>query len=258
MRSPLCWTLHYARATQRRHLATIATRIPQTVIEKVVQKYAVGLPEGKAVKAGDYVMIRPEHVMTHDNTGPVITKFNSIGATHIHNPSQPVFTLDHDIQNKSFKNLSKYASIEAFARKHSVDFYPAGRGIAHQVLVEEGYAFPHTLTVASDSHSNMYGGVGCVGTPIVRTDAAAVWETGKTWWQVPGMVKVELRGAINPGVTGKDAIVALCGSFNEDEVFNAALEFTGEDVAGLSVDDRLTIANMTTEWGALVGVFPRR
>ena len=79
MRPPLCWSLRYTRATQRRCLATIASnrpaRIPQTVIEKVVQKYAVGLPEGKAVKAGDYVMIRPEHVMTHDNTGPIITKY---------------------------------------------------------------------------------------------------------------------------------------------------------------------------------------
>lgn len=152
--------------------------------------------------------------------------------------------------------MSKYASIEAFARKHGVDFYPAGRGIGHQVLVEEGYAFPQTLTVASDSHSNMYGGVGCVGTPIVRTDAAAIWATGKTWWQVPRMVNVELRGSLAPGVTGKDIIVALCGSFNKDEVLNAAIEFTGSGVSCLTVDDRLTISNMTTEWGALVGVFP--
>ncbi|KAG6861342.1 mitochondrial Homoaconitase [Termitomyces sp. Mi166 len=247
-----------ARASLSRSFATAAQerRTPQTVIEKVVQKYAVGLPQGKSVKAGDYVMIRPEHVMTHDNTGPVISKFNSIGATKIHNPAQPVFTLDHDVQNKTPKNLAKYASIEAFARKHAVDFYPAGRGIGHQVLVEEGYAFPNTLTVASDSHSNMYGGVGCVGTPIVRTDAAALWATGKTWWQVPRMVKVELKGKLAPGVTGKDIIVALCGSFNKDEVLNAAIEFTGDGVAALGVDDRLTIANMTTEWGALAGVFP--
>ncbi|KAI0703813.1 homoaconitase [Cytidiella melzeri] len=231
-------------------------RIPQTIIEKVVQKYAVGLPAGKLVKAGDYVMIRPEHVMTHDNTGPVISKFQSIGATRIYNPRQVVFTLDHDVQNKSEKNLKKYATIEAFARIHGVDFYPAGRGIGHQVLVEEGYAFPHTLTVASDSHSNMYGGVGCVGTPIVRTDAAALWATGQTWWQVPRMVKVEFMGKLAPGVTGKDVIVALCGSFNKDEVLNAAIEFTGEGISHLSVDDRLTISNMTTEWGALVGVFP--
>ncbi|KAF8902313.1 hypothetical protein CPB85DRAFT_1256072 [Mucidula mucida] len=248
--------------TWRRGRRTFATvtgslpRQPQTVIEKVVQKYAVDFPQGQAVKAGDYVMIRPEHVMTHDNTGPVISKFKSIGASKIHNTSQPVFTLDHDVQNKSSKNLAKYASIEAFARRHSVDFYPSGRGIGHQVLVEEGYAFPHTLTVASDSHSNMYGGVGCVGTPIVRTDAAALWATGKTWWQVPRMVKVELRGKLANGVTGKDVIVALCGSFNQDQVLNAAIEFAGDGIAALSIDDRLTIANMTTEWGALAGVFP--
>ncbi|KAF5367110.1 hypothetical protein D9758_004033 [Tetrapyrgos nigripes] len=244
---------------QTRSLATAVNNsplAPQTVIEKVVQRYAVGLPEGKVVKAGDYVMIRPEHVMTHDNTGPVISKFKSIGATKIHNTFQPVFTLDHDVQNKTPKNLAKYASIEQFARNNGVDFYPAGRGIGHQVLVEEGYAFPHTLTVASDSHSNMYGGVGCVGTPIVRTDAAALWATGKTWWQVPRMIKVELRGRLTPGVTGKDVIVALCGSFNNDEVLNAAIEFTGEGISVLTVDDRLTIANMTTEWGALAGVFP--
>ncbi|KAJ6577350.1 homoaconitase [Mycena capillaripes] len=250
---------HLGRWTRARCFATTVGAgpcVPQTVIEKVVQKYAVGLPPGKAVKAGDYVMIRPEHVMTHDNTGPVISKFKSIGATRIQNPVQPVFTLDHDVQNRSAKNLSKYASIEKFARQHKIDFYPAGRGIGHQVLVEEGYAFPYTLTVASDSHSNMYGGVGCVGTPIVRTDAAALWATGKTWWQVPRMVKVELRGKLAPGVTGKDVIVALCSSFNNDEVLNAAIEFTGDGVATLSVDERLTIANMTTEWGALVGVFP--
>lgn len=167
-----------------------------------------------------------------------------------------MFTLDHDVQNKSEKNLKKYATIEAFARLHGIDFYPAGRGIGHQVLVEEGYAFPNTLTVASDSHSNMYGGVGCVGTPIVRTDAAALWATGQTWWQVPRMVKVEFKGKLAPGVTGKDVIVALCGSFNQDEVLNSAIEFSGEGVSHLSVDHRLTISNMTTEWGALVGVFP--
>lgn len=102
----------------------------------------------------------------------------------------------------------------------------------------------------------MYGGVGCVGTPIVRTDAAALWATAKTWWQVPRMVNVELRGELALGVTGKDVIVALCGSFNRDEVLNAAIEFTGEGILALTVDDRLTIANMTTEWGALAGVFP--
>jgi homoaconitate hydratase len=193
--------------------------------------------------------------MTHDNTGPCISKFRSIGASKIRTPSQVVFALDHDVQNKSAKNLEKYSKIETFAREQGVDFYPAGRGIGHQVMVEEGYAFPQTLAVASDSHSNMYGGVGCVGTPVVRTDAAAIWATGQTWWQIPPVVKVELSGQLPKGVTGKDVIVALCGYFNEDQVLNAAIEFTGSGVANLSVDERLAISNMTTEWGALAGVF---
>ncbi len=228
----------------------------QTYIEKIAQRYAVGIDPGQEVHAGDYISIRPAYCMTHDNTGAVIPKFKSIGATKIANPRQPVFCIDHDIQNKSEKNLQKYAGIEAFAREHGVDFYPAGRGIGHQVMVEEGYAWPGTLAVASDSHSNMYGGIGCLGTPVVRTDAAAIWATGRTWWQVPPVAKVEFVGKLKPGVTGKDVIITLCGFFNNDDVLNHVVEFVGEGVKYLSLDERLTIANMTTEWGALAGVFP--
>ena len=196
--------------------------------------------------------------MTHDNSWPVALKFKSIGASKIHRPSQVVMTLDHDVQNTSETNLAKYRRIEDFARSQGVDFYPAGRGIGHQIMVEEGYAWPGTLAVASDSHSNMYGGVACLGTPVVRTDAASIWATGRTWWQVPPVAQVMLLGSLPKGVTGKDVIVALCGLFNHDEVLNHAIEFTGseETMRSLGVDDRLAIANMTTEWGALSGLFP--
>jgi homoaconitate hydratase len=228
----------------------------QNLVEKITQQYAVGLEKGHLVSSGDYVTIRPAYVMTHDNTGAVIPKFKSIGATKIANPRQVVFTLDHNVQDTSEANLAKYAKIEAFAREHGIDFYPAGRGIGHQIMCEEGYAWPGTMVVASDSHSNMYGGLGCLGTPIVRTDAAAIWATGRTWWQVPPVTRCELRGQLKLGVTGKDVIVTLCGFFNKDEVLNHAVEFVGSGIAALSLDDRLTIANMTTEWGALVGIFP--
>lgn len=233
-------------------------RIPQTLTEKIVQKYAVGLPEGKFVKAGDYVTISPHHCMTHDNSWPVALKFMSIGASELKDPKQVVMTLDHDVQNKSEKNLTKYRQIEEFAKKQGSDFYPAGRGIGHQIMVEEGYAWPGTLVVASDSHTNMYGGIGCLGTPVVRTDAASIWATGKTWWQIPPVAKISLTGVLPTGVTGKDVIVALCGLFDKDDVLNHAIEFVGseETMTSLPVDSRLTIANMTTEWGALSGLFP--
>jgi homoaconitate hydratase len=194
--------------------------------------------------------------MTHDNTGAVIPKFRSIGAQTVHNPRQIVFTLDHNVQDSSEANLAKYAKIADFAKDNGIDFYPAGRGIGHQIMCEEGYAWPGTVVVASDSHSNMYGGLGCLGTPIVRTDAAAVWASGRTWWQVPPVARVMLTGKLRPGATGKDVIITLCGHFNEDQVLNHAVEFLDDGVASLSLDDRLTIANMTTEWGALAGVFP--
>ena len=126
---------------------------PQNLTEKVVERYCVGLKKDQHVKAGDFVTISPAHCMTHDNSWPTALKFMSIGASKIHNPSQIVMTLDHDVQNKSEKNLKKYMQIENFAKKQGVDFYPAGRGIGHQIMIEEGYAFPGTLAVASDSHS---------------------------------------------------------------------------------------------------------
>ena len=228
----------------------------QNLVEKIVQRFSVGLAGGHVVRAGDYVTVRPRHVMTHDNTAAVMEKFEGLGTPSFDDPAQPVFTLDHNIQDTGEANLAKYAAIEGFAKKHGVVFHGAGRGIGHQVMVEEGYAWPGTLVVASDSHSNMYGGLGALGTPVVRTDAAALWATGETWWQVPPVARVTLTGSLGSGVSGKDVIVALCGLYGDGEVLNHAVEFTGPGVAGLGVDDRLTIANMTTEWGALAGVFP--
>jgi homoaconitate hydratase len=227
----------------------------QTIVEKIAQTHLAEGPK-RPLRTGDFVSIRPHHVMTHDNTSAVMSKFKGIGAKKIHDPKQLVFALDHDIQNRDEANQRKYRAIEAFAKEHGVDFYPAGSGIGHQIMVERGYVVPGSFVVASDSHSNMYGALGAIGTPIVRTDAAAAWATGEFWWQIPRSVEVVLEGKLPAGTTGKDVIITLCGLYNHDEVLNAAVEFTGPGVASLSMDARLTISNMTTEWGPLVGWFP--
>src|SRR4051812_43934353 len=218
----------------------------QSLVEKIATRYAVGLAPNQLVRSGDFVTIKPKHVMTHDNTGAVIPKFKQIGATRIADPGQPVFAIDHDIQNITPENLGKYAKIDAFAAEHGIDFYPAGTGISHQVMVEQGYVTPGAMVVGSDSHSNLYGAMAALGTPVVRTDAASLWATGVTWWQVPPVARVVLKGRLQPGVVGKDIIIALCGAFNKDEVLNHAVEFAGDGVAGLTADQRMSIANMTT------------
>lgn len=229
--------------------------MPQTIVEKIAQAH---LADGanRPLRAGDFLSIRPDHVMTHDNTSAVMSKFTAIGANKIDDPQQLVFALDHDIQNHDEANLKKYRSIEAFAREHGVDFYPAGSGIGHQIMLERGYVLPGSFVVASDSHSNMYGALGAVGTPIVRTDAAAVWATGEFWWQIPRSIQVVLEGKLPEGVSGKDVIIALCGLYNHDEALNAAIEFSGPGVGSLSMDARFSIANMSTEWGPIVAWFP--
>ncbi len=228
----------------------------QTVVEKVAQQHMAEGPTDRPLRAGDFLSIRPHHVMTHDNTAPVMKKFLAIGAPRVKDPRQPVFILDHDIQNTSEQNLAKYRSIGQFAEEQGVDFYPAGTGIGHQVMVEQQYVVPGAFVVASDSHSNMYGGMGAIGTPVVRTDAAAIWATETFWWQIPRSIRVELEGKLAGDSTGKDVIIALCGLYNQGEVLNAAVEFVGPGVATLSLEERLAISNMTTEWGALVGWFP--
>jgi homoaconitate hydratase len=227
----------------------------QTIVEKIAQKH---MTEGSArpLRAGDFLSIRPHRCMTHDNTSAVMSKFKGIGAKKVKDSQQLTFALDHDIQNHDEANLKKYHAIEAFAKEQGVDFYPAGSGIGHQIMVERGYVVPGSFVVASDSHSNMYGALGAIGTPIVRTDAAAVWATGEFWWQIPRSIQVVFEGKLPDGVTGKDVIITLCGLYNHDECLNAAVEFSGPGVASLSMDARFSISNMTTEWGPLVGWFP--
>jgi homoaconitate hydratase len=229
--------------------------MPQTIVEKTAQAHLAEGPD-RPLRTGDFVSIRPFHVMTHDNTSAVMSKFKAIGVKKVHDPRQLVFALDHDIQNQDEANQKKYRAIEAFAKDHGVDFYPAGSGIGHQIIVERGYAIPGSFVVASDSHSNMYGAIGAIGTPIVRTDAAAVWATGEFWWQIPRSIEVVLEGKLPEGATGKDVIITLCGLYNHDEALNAAVEFKGPGVASLSMDARFSISNMSTEWGPLVGWFP--
>jgi homoaconitate hydratase len=227
----------------------------RTVVEKIARAHMTRGPVDRPLRPGDIVFVRPHRVMTHDNTAAVMRKFADIGATRVHDPGQPVVVLDHDIQNTEPAHVDRYRSIEAFAADHGIEFHPAGRGIGHQVMIEELHVLPGALVVASDSHANMYGALGALGTPVVRTDAAAIWATGSFWWEIPRTVQVVLDGELPPGSTGKDVILTLCGLYR-DEVSNAAVEFSGPGVSSLTLEERLTIANSTTEWGALSGWFP--
>jgi len=191
-----------------------------TVVEKIARAHMVEGPD-RPLRAGDMVVLRPRHVLTHDNTAPVMKKFQSIGVDRVADPRQPVVVLDHDIQNRSPENVEKYTRIRTFCRDHGIDFHPAGTGIGHQIMVERGYAQPGWLVVASDSHANTYGAVGALGTPVVRTDAAAIWATGQFWWSIPRTVQVVLEDPEGRQVASdrRDEVIPGADSFQVDQVF---------------------------------------
>lgn len=227
----------------------------RTFVESVVANHAVGGIANRPPKAGDIVWLRPAKLMTHDNSSAVLARFRSMGATRVADPSRCVIVLDHDVQNKSASNLAKYAAIEAFAREQGIEFHAAGTGIGHQVMIEEGHARPGELCVAADSHANMYGAVGALGVAVSRSDAAGIWASGMFWWEVPQSVRVVFEGKLAHGATSKDVALLLCALYPND-VLGAVVEFGGPGAATLEPDDRLTLSNLTTEWGAIAGVFP--
>jgi homoaconitate hydratase len=227
----------------------------RTFVEIVVEQHAAGRPLLRAPRPGDIVWLCPKKLMTHDNTSAILARFRSMGASRVADPSRCVIVLDHDIQNKAPSNMAKYAAIEAFAREQNIEFHAAGTGIGHQVMIERGHVKASELCVAADSHANMYGALGALGVAVSRSDAAGIWASGMFWWEVPQSVRVVFEGRLPPGATAKDVALLLC-SLYPDDVVGAVVEFDGPGVTTLSRDDRLTLSNLTTEWGAIGGVFP--
>ncbi len=204
------------------------------------------------------VTIRPRHVMTHDNTGAVLPKFRAIGATRVADPAQPVFALDHNVQDTHPGEPREVRGDRGLRPRAGHRLPPGRRRYRPPADGRERLRPPrHAWSWPRDSHSNMYGALAAVGTPVVRTDAAAIWATGRTWWQVPRTVKVVLEGRLRPGVDrqGRDhhPLRALqrttrCSTPRSSSPAPAS--------AACRSSERMTIANMTTEWGALVGWFP--
>ncbi|HEX4822871.1 MAG TPA: aconitase family protein [Candidatus Polarisedimenticolaceae bacterium] len=220
-----------------------------TRTEEIVAAHAVGWRGGAPPASGDVVWIRPDRLMTHDNTSAVIARFRASGRAAVADPRRLVVALDHDVQNRSPEHRAKYAAIEAFARSQGIEFHAAGSGIGHQLMIERGHVRPGGLVAAADSHANMYGAEGALGVPVTRSDAAAIWASGLFWWEIPPVVRVRLEGRLPAGSTGKDAALVLCALY-PDDANGSSVEFSGPGLATLAADDRLTLANLTTEWGA--------
>ena len=225
----------------------------KTLAEKLLAKKA-GLKE---VTPGQIVTVHPDHLLMHDNAAAIIGKIkNELDEFGIINPHLPIIVLDHVVPAANEKTAANHKLIREFVERHGlVNFFDAGEGICHQVVIEKGFARPGSIIVGSDSHTCSYGAVGAFSTGIDRTEAAALLLTGETWLKVPQSIKISLRGRFNPGVSAKDLILTIIGAIKADGANYCSVEFHG-DLTGLSMEDRITIANMGVEMGAKTAMFP--
>ena len=226
-----------------------------TMTQKILAAHA-GLA---SVKAGDLVEAKLDLVLGNDITTPVaITVFDKTGFTKIFDKDKIAIVLDHYTPCKDIKSAELCFQAREFARRFSIThLYDVGSaGIEHALLPEKGLTAPGELIIGADSHTCTYGALGAFSTGVGSTDMAAGMAMGENWFKVPSAIKVELKGSLQPYVSGKDVILHLIGQIGVDGALYQSLEFTGEGVASLSMDDRFTISNMAIEAGAKNGIFP--
>src|SRR5512133_2334771 len=223
----------------------------QTLSEQILSHAA-----GRTVQAGELVVVEPDVVMSHDSLTPSIIRIlqDELGAPNVKNPAQLVMTLDHVAPAATVGTANQQNQVRRFAQEQGVRLFDVGRGICHQVLVEEKIAAPGKIILGSDSHSTSYGSVGAMGSGMGSTDIALVWATGRTWLRVPETIRVQINGRFNPGVDAKDLALKICQVLTIAGANYATVEYHGLD--WLPLPGRQTLASMAVELGAKVGIVP--
>ncbi|MDD4414595.1 MAG: 3-isopropylmalate dehydratase large subunit [Oscillospiraceae bacterium] len=226
-----------------------------TMTQKILAAHA-GLAE---VKAGQLIEAKLDLCLGNDITAPVaVNEFERCGACGVFNKSRVALVMDHFTPNKDIKAAEQVKRVREFADKYEVDnFFDVGRmGVEHAILPEQGLVGPGDCIIGADSHTCTYGALGAFSTGVGSTDLAAGMATGTAWFKIPSALKIELTGKPSKYVGGKDLILHLIGLIGVDGALYRSLEFTGEGVAHLSMDERLCVANMAIEAGAKNGIFP--
>jgi len=210
------------------------------------------------VKAGDIVYVQPDRLMSVSASNAIpINYFRELGVNRVRDPEKIVLILDHETPPNEPDHANSHALVREFAAEHGIGrFFDVGEGICHQLMIEQGLAFPGELILGKDSHTVTYGAVGAFAAPIDATEMACLWATGRTWLRVPESIRINLTGQLTPLVTAKDLILQLIGRMGADGAAYRSVEFLGEGTASFSISQRMTVANMTIEMGAKNGVFP--
>ncbi len=219
-----------------------------TLIEEIFSRKA-----NRSVHAGEILLLDVDYIMSHDNTTPLAIKaFREIGKP-IHDKNRIVLHLDHAYPAPNVLAAENHRKIFDFVKEQDLPhFYK--QGVCHQVMIEEGYITPGAIVIGADSHSNTYGALGAFGTGLGSTEIAVAWVTGKCWFKIPETIRIELTGKAQPGVYAKDVMIYIAGLMGMDGATYRSIEFGGEYIRSLPMNERIVFPNMSTEIGAKCGL----
>lgn len=223
-----------------------------TIAEQILAAHT----DKKKVKPGEFVNVNVDLVMSHDlSSGIAIQEFKKTGFKKVFDPQKVVMVLDHYVPNKDVMCATQNVELRQFAHEQGIVFFPEGKGgICHVVLPEKGFVLPGEVVVGADSHTCTYGALGAFSTGMGSTDIAVAMATGKIWMKVPPTTKYVYNGTLPKWIGGKDLILLTIGKIGVDGALYSVMEFAGEAVEQLSMDDRMTMANMAIEAGGKAGI----
>ncbi|MDO8473580.1 MAG: aconitase family protein, partial [Dehalococcoidia bacterium] len=223
----------------------------KTLAEKILSQKS-----GTDVRAGDIAVSPVDLAFVQDTTGPLtVRQFQASGLKKVVDPKKVALFLDHAAPSPRFELSNDHMLLRGFAAEQGCMIFDVGEGVCHQ-LVAERLAGPGEVIVGADSHSVTAGALGAFATGMGSTDVAIAMGLGKNWFRVPETMMVEVSGVFQRGVFAKDLILHLIGKIGADGATYKSLEFGGDTIAGMTMSERLTVANMAIEAGAKVGLFP--
>ena len=225
----------------------------------ITEKILAAASHESSVHPGQLIMADLSLVLGNDITSPVaIKEFPKFGKSSVFDKDRIALVPDHFTPNKDIKAAEQCACVRAFASREDItNYFEVGEvGVEHALLPEKGLVTAGDVVIGADSHTCTYGALGAFSTGVGSTDMAAGMAIGKAWFKVPPSIKFVLKGSLRPRVTGKDLILSIIGMIGVDGALYKAMEFAGEGVSSLSMDDRFTVSNMAIEAGAKCGIFP--
>jgi len=223
----------------------------KTIAEKILSKHS-----GRNIKAGDFAICKVDFCFGQDGTsGIIIDRIKELGVKNIINRNKFCMVIDHNSPSPNQGVSRIHQKMRKFAYQEDVDLFDIGCGVCHQIIPESGFIVPGDLIIGADSHTCTYGALNAFATGVGSTDLAITLATGKNWFKVPETIKIIIEGKLPKGVFAKDAILYIIGKIGSNGCTYKAIEFCGEFIHNLDMDERFTISNMTVEMGAKTSIF---